>query len=156
MLPKYNKGPVLPKYDVRRGFGVKSTPRAEPWLQLSCATNKSPHISGIDIALHDLKARKLGIQIYELLGGKLRDKLAVYAWIGRDRPNDVATAARFRKSQGFRAIKMNATEDLGWLDSPSAHDSAVESQWRSSWQKFLNHIDLFSLKSRCYLSTLKG
>lgn len=31
-----------------------------------------------------------------------------------------------RKAQGFTAIKMNATEDLGWLDSPSALNASVE------------------------------
>ena len=31
-----------------------------------------------------------------------------------------------RKAQGFTAVKMNATEDMGWLDSPSALDSCVE------------------------------
>lgn len=31
-----------------------------------------------------------------------------------------------RKAQGFTAIKMNATEDLGWLDSPAALQASVE------------------------------
>lgn len=50
-------------------------------------------LAGIDIALWDLKARKLGVPIYELLGGKVRDKLKVYAWIGGDRPSDVEAQA---------------------------------------------------------------
>ncbi|KAK4631120.1 D-galactonate dehydratase [Fulvia fulva] len=83
-------------------------------------------LSGIDIALWDLKARKLGLPIYQLLGGKLRTKLKVYAWIGGDRPNDVEVMARARLEQGFQAVKMNATEDLGWLDSPSQLDACLE------------------------------
>lgn len=31
--------------------------------------------------------------VYQLLGGKVRDKLRVYAWIGGDRPGDVEVAA---------------------------------------------------------------
>ena len=31
-----------------------------------------------------------------------------------------------RRSQGFQSVKMNATGDLGWLDSPSALESSVE------------------------------
>ncbi len=50
-------------------------------------------LSGIDIALWDLKARKLGVPIYQLLGGKVRDKLKVYAWIGGDKPGDVEAQA---------------------------------------------------------------
>ncbi|KAI9812141.1 MAG: hypothetical protein M1827_004807 [Pycnora praestabilis] len=83
-------------------------------------------ISGIDIALWDLKARKLNVPLYQLLGGKVRNKLSVYAWIGGDRPRDVEAAAKARIAQGFRAIKMNATEDINWLDSPSTLTSSVE------------------------------
>ncbi|CAO2652201.1 Nn.00g004840.m01.CDS01 [Neocucurbitaria sp. VM-36] len=83
-------------------------------------------LAGIDIALWDLKARVLGVPIYQLLGGKVRDRLKVYAWIGGDRPGDVEQQALARKSQGFTAVKMNATEDVGWLDAPSALHSAVE------------------------------
>ena len=36
------------------------------------------------------------------------------------------TNSQARKAQGFTAVKMNGTEDLGWLDSPSALDDCVE------------------------------
>ena len=38
-------------------------------------------------------ARKLKVPVYQLLGGKVRNKVAVYAWIGGDRPQDVVEAA---------------------------------------------------------------
>lgn len=50
-------------------------------------------LAGIDIALWDLKGRRLGVPVYQLLGGKVRNKVQVYAWIGGDRPSDVAAAA---------------------------------------------------------------
>ncbi|KAI9756095.1 MAG: hypothetical protein M1815_004208 [Lichina confinis] len=77
-----------------------------------------------EAALSD--SRRLGVPIYQLLGGRVRNKLAVYAWIGGDRPKDVANAAKIRKAQGFRTVKMNATADVDWLDSPAALDSSVE------------------------------
>ncbi|KAJ5123772.1 hypothetical protein N7448_009869 [Penicillium atrosanguineum] len=83
-------------------------------------------MSGIDIALWDLKGRRLGVPVYQLLGGKVRNKAQVYAWIGGDRPCDVETAAKARIAQGLKCIKMNATEDMNWLDSPSAIQSCVE------------------------------
>ncbi|KAH6658006.1 mandelate racemase/muconate lactonizing enzyme domain-containing protein [Truncatella angustata] len=83
-------------------------------------------LSGIDIALWDLKGEKLGVPIHQLLGGKVRNKLKVYAWIGGDRPGDVVAQAKARREQGFLSVKMNGTEDLGWLDSPSALDGCVE------------------------------
>ncbi|KAL9085254.1 MAG: hypothetical protein Q9165_007688 [Trypethelium subeluteriae] len=83
-------------------------------------------LSGIDIALWDLKARRLNVPIHQLLGGKVRQRVAVYAWIGGDRPSDVESAALARKKQGFKAVKMNATEDVGWLDSPSVLQGSVK------------------------------
>jgi galactonate dehydratase len=83
-------------------------------------------ISGIDQALWDIKGKRLGVPVWQLLGGQLRERIDVYAWIGGDRPDDVAEAAAARKAQGFRAVKMNGTEELGWLDSPSALDEVVK------------------------------
>ncbi|KAF5016500.1 hypothetical protein F66182_11801, partial [Fusarium sp. NRRL 66182] len=83
-------------------------------------------LSGIDIALWDLKGRNLGVPVYQLLGGKVRNKVQVYAWIGGDRPADVEVAAKARIAQGLKCVKMNATEDVNWLDSPSVLDSTVE------------------------------
>ena len=83
-------------------------------------------LAGIDIALWDLKARRLHVPLYQLFGGKVRHKVKVYAWIGGDRPRDVEAAAIERHAQGFRAIKMNATEDVDWLDSPKALEASVE------------------------------
>ncbi|OJJ02121.1 hypothetical protein ASPVEDRAFT_52874 [Aspergillus versicolor CBS 583.65] len=82
-------------------------------------------MSGIDIALWDLKARKLGVPIYHLLGGRVRDKIRVYAWIGGDKPSDVEAQAQARKDQGFHAVKMNGTGDTAWLDSPSMLQEVV-------------------------------
>ena len=39
----------------------------------------STALSGIDLALWDLKGKVLGVPIYELLGGPLRERLRVYA-----------------------------------------------------------------------------
>ena len=36
-------------------------------------------ISAIDIALWDIKGKALGVPVYELLGGKTREKVRVYA-----------------------------------------------------------------------------
>lgn len=52
--------------------------------------------------------------------------MKVYCWIGGDRPSDVVAAAKARIAQGLTCVKMNATEDACWLDSPSVLDSTVE------------------------------
>ena len=51
-------------------------------------------ISGIDQALWDIKGKVFGVPVYELMGGKCRNKMKVYSWIGGDRPSDVGAAAK--------------------------------------------------------------
>lgn len=82
-------------------------------------------LSGLDIALWDIKGKKLGVPVWQLLGGKVRDRVRVYGWIGGDRPADTLTAASFRRSQGFTAVKMNATQDVAWIDNPSVLDDTI-------------------------------
>ncbi len=74
-------------------------------------------ISGIEMALWDIKGKALNVPIYELLGGAARDRIMVYSWIGGDRPQDVVKEAIDRRDRGFKAIKMNATEELHYIDS---------------------------------------
>ena len=74
-------------------------------------------LSGIEQALWDIKGRALSVPVYELLGGAARDRVRVYNWIGGDRPADVAEAARAQINAGFTAVKMNATEELHYIDS---------------------------------------
>lgn len=81
-------------------------------------------IAGIEQALWDIKGKTLGVPVYELLGGAVRDKVRVYAWIGGDDPAEVATEALARKAAGYTAIKMNAVGALAWVDSHGALDEA--------------------------------
>lgn len=83
-------------------------------------------IAGIDQALWDLRGKKLGMPVYQLLGGRVRNRIPVYAWIGGDRPADIADAAKARAAQGFTAVKMNGTEDIGWLEGMRQIDALVE------------------------------
>jgi galactonate dehydratase len=83
-------------------------------------------LSGLDQALWDIKGKALGVPVWQLLGGKVRDKVQAYAWIGGDSPSEVVEQAEQRRAQGFRAVKMNATAELGRLDSPRSLDGAVE------------------------------
>jgi len=83
-------------------------------------------IAGIDQALWDIKGKKLGVPVYELMGGRCRDSIKVYSWIGGDRPEDVSSQALERKKAGFQAIKMNGTEELQYIDSHEKIDAVLE------------------------------
>lgn len=83
-------------------------------------------LSGFDQALWDLKGRVNGLPAWEMLGGKVREKVRAYAWIGGDRPDEIGEAARARREQGFSAVKMNATAELDWIGTPKLFDDVVE------------------------------
>jgi galactonate dehydratase len=64
-------------------------------------------ISGIEHALWDIKGRALGVPVYQLIGGKCRDKVRVYQSVGGDTPDALAANARRLVEQyGYTALKM--------------------------------------------------
>lgn len=82
-------------------------------------------ISGIEQALWDIKGKDLGVPVHDLLGGSVRDKMQVYCWIGGDRPADVGKQAKEKWDQGYRAIKMNATPEIAWIDTYKVVDDVL-------------------------------
>jgi galactonate dehydratase len=74
-------------------------------------------ISGIEQALHDIKAKALGVPLYELLGGRVRDRVRLYDHLGGGDSQAVyedATRASFAEraresvQDGFTALKILA------------------------------------------------
>lgn len=74
-------------------------------------------IAGIDQALWDIKGKHLGVPVHALFGGPVRERIRVYSWIGGDRPSDTAKAAKEAVARGFTAVKMNATEEMHFVDT---------------------------------------
>lgn len=72
-------------------------------------------ISGIDQALHDVKAKALGVPLYELLGGRVRDRVRLYDHLGGGdstavyddaTPSAFAERARESIADGLTALKI--------------------------------------------------
>ena len=82
-------------------------------------------IAGIDQALWDIKGKALGVPVYQLLGGLVRDRMKMYSWVGGDRPADVIEGIRTLREIGIDTFKMNGTEELGIIDTAKAVDAAV-------------------------------
>ena len=82
-------------------------------------------IAGIDQALWDIKGKALGVPVYELLGGLVRDRMKTYRWVGGDRPADIIQQIRDYQALGFDTFKFNGTEELKLIDSPRRIDEAV-------------------------------
>jgi galactonate dehydratase len=86
----------------------------------------SSAVAGIDQALWDIAGKTYGVPVHRLLGGPVRDRVRMYAWIGGDRPSDVAVLAKAQVEAGFTAVKMNASAELAAIDTPARTAEVVE------------------------------
>lgn len=68
--------------------------------------------AAIDCALHDLKARALGIPVYELLGGKVRDSIPQLRVLPLKKPAEMAAVAQRLVDQGYRYLKIKVEGDV--------------------------------------------
>jgi galactonate dehydratase len=92
-------------------------------------------ISGIDMALLDLKGKALGVPVYELLGGSYRTKIQLYAnyWFtdGDHNSDDYAKQAKEVKDAGFTGLKFDPFAHTNYfygedLDSTLSLNSAQQ------------------------------
>ena len=93
----------------------------------------SSAIAGIDQALWDLKARALGVPLYELLGGRVREHVRVYDHIETPlrkydwgSPEGFAEAAGRSLADGFDAVKVYP------VPSTRAHEGPEALRWAES------------------------
>src|ERR671930_1009777 len=77
-------------------------------------------LAGLEIALWDLAGKALGLPVYQLLGGKFRDKVRIYCDSDMDDPlaPDSAKKLSWIKDQGFTAMKI----DLDDATDPNRFD----------------------------------
>ena len=70
-------------------------------------------LSAVDIALWDLKGKALGIPVYELLGGAVRDPVPLYvSSVYWSPPEEAAAQARAFLDMGFKAFKVKVGLDV--------------------------------------------
>jgi galactonate dehydratase len=80
-------------------------------------------LTAVETALWDLAGKALGLPVYQLLGGKFRDKIRVYCdtavyRIKNPSPNMFEESAREAVKMGFTAVKY----DLDQRDDPNKYD----------------------------------
>src|SRR4051795_12503066 len=72
-------------------------------------------ISAIDIALHDIKGKALGVPVYQLLGGKQRDRIPTFATTSGEPGEAMIEQAQMLMDEGWTAMRL----------SPSGHDETI-------------------------------
>lgn len=75
-------------------------------------------ISAIDIALHDIKGKALGVPVYELLGGKQRDYVECFASLRFSNYKELLEKAKKLIEDGWKVLRLapadyEASEDVG-------------------------------------------
>ena len=64
-------------------------------------------ISAVDIALWDIKGKALGVPVYELLGGRVRDRVVAYPHVPDDTVENMVEQSRQRVADGWQFIRFN-------------------------------------------------
>ncbi|MFC0158381.1 galactonate dehydratase [Mameliella alba] len=83
-------------------------------------------ISGIDMALWDIKGKYHDAPVHALLGGPVRNWVRTYCWIGGDRPRNLIEGAKALMDAGYDACKMNICDELQIVDSYGRIDGIVK------------------------------
>lgn len=85
----------------------------------------SSAVAGLDQALWDIAGKAYEAPVYALLGGPVREKVRVYAWVGGDEPAELADAIAAQVEAGFTAVKMNASGRISPIATAAEVDDVV-------------------------------
>jgi mannonate dehydratase len=65
-------------------------------------------IAAVDVALWDLKAKRAGMPLYQLLGGRCRESVLVYAHANGHSIDDLLESVAKHRELGYKAIRVQA------------------------------------------------
>ncbi|MEO2005218.1 MAG: galactonate dehydratase [Candidatus Poribacteria bacterium] len=74
---------------------------------------QSASVSAVDIALWDIKGKALGVPVYELLGGRTRDKVVCYPHTGGRTPEDLVDNCLRMRDDGWGFLRWSISDPLG-------------------------------------------
>ncbi len=83
-------------------------------------------ISAIDIALWDIKGKALGVPIYELLGGRVRDKVVCYPHNGGYDIGALIESCQKSVEEGWKFVRWGLPEENGVLEPARAVKMAIK------------------------------
>ncbi len=93
-------------------------------------------LSGLDQALWDIKGKRAGMPVYQLLGGKCREAVPVYVHASGESVEEVADRVRAFMSQGFHYVRAQvAISGLSTYGSRSVHSaSSLDPKQTRTWE----------------------
>ena len=74
-------------------------------------------LSGIEQAMWDVKGKALGVPVYEMLGGRVRDRIRVYGRVGGADMESYVESGRVTVERGFTAVKTAAPAPARFVES---------------------------------------
>ena len=84
-------------------------------------------VSAVDLALWDIKGKALGVPVWQLLGGKTRERVRLHLLMGGASTEDLAAKAAASVEEGFTALKFDPfTDDYADLSQAALVKSVVE------------------------------
>lgn len=105
-------------------------------------------LGAIDVALWDIKAKSLGVPVYQLLGGRSREGVTVYGHASGADKSEAMEAVADYKEQGYKAIRvqsgipgLESTYGVGrgrWFYEPADRTLPPENKW--STRKYMNYV----------------
>ncbi len=106
-------------------------------------------IAAVDMALWDIKAKLANMPLYQLLGGKSRNRIMTYTHANGETAQELVDEVALRIEQGYRAIRIQCgipgiSKTYGVTPQGVAYEPAMkgrpaEHSWNSS--KYLNHVE---------------
>jgi mannonate dehydratase len=120
-------------------------------------------IAGIDMALWDIKGKIAGLPVYQLLGGKSRKSVGLYAHAGGLTIEDTLSKAKGVLDQGFKAVRLQSAvpglettygvvgDKKDYYELQGNRPLPPEEQW--STQKYLQMVEELFFEARKQLGT---
>jgi galactonate dehydratase len=88
-------------------------------------------ISGLEMAMWDITGQWLGVPVYQLLGGAVRERIRVYPHLRGRTPEELAQNARLLVAEGYTAMKFtplgksHVVERYSFVEAAAARVQAV-------------------------------
>lgn len=102
----------------------------------------SSALSGVEQALWDILGKHLGVPVWQLLGGKVRDKIRLYGWVNIEKTGDyVENFKRSVEDTRFTAFKFVPVPGMRMIETPDVLDRVVQNV-KDVREAIPRHVDI--------------